>query len=436
MELPDFHIPHAEKIEWMIETNGWAIEPVPPTPRDRSADTAYAYSIGVPAAVDFPDVAVFGLTPVAANGLIGLVVDACVVAPRSRSASSWSVCSTTNCGACSPRSTSLEFGAFFGTATAWYRGAEFSMVQLIYPDRNGFMPYETGFEQRLRLAQPVIGASGRERRHTTRTAGDGKGSGQGVELAYDLGGGAVPDFVWGHGLTSSVASEDELGLFDFDTIRDGPPCSATTPVATVNPVRQPTRVGITGGRWPRTSSLSPTGSASTRTSPGGASMGCATALHAAVLAPERIRGAGARDSARRPGRPRAAQTDRYDSDGRSRRSRATTPRCCSARPSGRRPIRFVATRLGATVRAVLDDTDPERLARMFRGAATTDLPDARTTSQRIAVPTLILAWTGDPGHPVSTAARLQELIPHAELALASTQQGLATWTSRVVDFLS
>ena len=22
MELPDFHIPHAEKIEWMIETNG------------------------------------------------------------------------------------------------------------------------------------------------------------------------------------------------------------------------------------------------------------------------------------------------------------------------------------------------------------------------------------------------------------------------------
>ena len=24
--LPDFHIPHAEKIEWMIETEGWAIE--------------------------------------------------------------------------------------------------------------------------------------------------------------------------------------------------------------------------------------------------------------------------------------------------------------------------------------------------------------------------------------------------------------------------
>jgi hypothetical protein len=31
------------------------------------------------------------------------------------------------------------------------------MVQLVYPDRNGFMPYETGYEQRMRLAQPVVG---------------------------------------------------------------------------------------------------------------------------------------------------------------------------------------------------------------------------------------------------------------------------------------
>jgi hypothetical protein len=31
------------------------------------------------------------------------------------------------------------------------------MVQLMYPDRNGFMPYETGYEPRMALAQPVIG---------------------------------------------------------------------------------------------------------------------------------------------------------------------------------------------------------------------------------------------------------------------------------------
>ena len=75
-ELPDFHIPHAEKIEWMIETNGWALEPVTPRADTDPPTPAYAYTIGVPDLVGFPDIALFGLTPVAANGLITLVVDA------------------------------------------------------------------------------------------------------------------------------------------------------------------------------------------------------------------------------------------------------------------------------------------------------------------------------------------------------------------------
>jgi hypothetical protein len=157
MELPDFHIPHAEKIEWMIETNGWALEPIPADGDAEPPTPGYAYSIGFPEAVGFPEVAVFGLTPVAANGLVTLVADArrggteiplgvelvglldndlrCMFAPID-----------------------LErWGARFATATAWYRGQPFEIVQLLYPDRNGFMPYEAGFEQRMTLAQPVIG---------------------------------------------------------------------------------------------------------------------------------------------------------------------------------------------------------------------------------------------------------------------------------------
>lgn len=160
MELPDFHIPHAEKIEWMIDTNGWALEPVAPRIDTDPPTPAYAYTIGVPALVGFPEIAVFGLTPVAANGLIGLCIDAlgggteipcgveliglldnelrCMFAPVAREL----------------------LGIWFVTAASWYRGEPFSMVQLLYPDRNGFMPYETGFEQRLRLAQPIIGVAG------------------------------------------------------------------------------------------------------------------------------------------------------------------------------------------------------------------------------------------------------------------------------------
>ena len=156
-ELPDFHIPHAEKIEWMIETAGWAIEPVLPDTTTEPPTPGYAYSIGFPAAFGFPEVLLFGLTPVAARGLLELVADLlrggteiptgvelvglfdndlrCVFAPIDLG----------------------EYGGLVGTATAWYRGAPFDVVQLLWPDRNGFLPTEAGFDQRVRTAQPVIG---------------------------------------------------------------------------------------------------------------------------------------------------------------------------------------------------------------------------------------------------------------------------------------
>ena len=65
-----------EKIDWMVETDGFAVEPVLPDPTTDPPQPSYAYTIGFPAHVAFPDVVVFGLTPVAARGLLGLVADA------------------------------------------------------------------------------------------------------------------------------------------------------------------------------------------------------------------------------------------------------------------------------------------------------------------------------------------------------------------------
>ena len=47
----------------------------------------------------------------------------------------------------------------------------------------------------------------------------------------------------------------------------------------------------------------------------------------------------------------------------------------------------------------------------------------------IRKPTLILAWDGDPGHPVATAERLHELIPGSALHVARTPEELRTWQS-------
>ncbi len=158
-ELPDFHIPHAEKIEWMIETKGWAIEPVAPRTDVDPPAPGYAYTIGFPEAFGFPEVVVFGLTPVAASGLLDLVADLlgggteipvgieltglydndlrCVFAPVDLDA----------------------WGELFSVMTAWRRGSAADVVQLLWPDRNGFLPTEPGFDRRVAPAQPVIGTT-------------------------------------------------------------------------------------------------------------------------------------------------------------------------------------------------------------------------------------------------------------------------------------
>lgn len=256
---------------------------------------------------------------------------------------------------------------------------------------------------------------------------------RGVELEYDLVGDG-PDVVWGHGLTSSMASEDELGLFDWAAIRSsnrvlrydarGHGASGSTPDAhdyswrslALDQLALADHLGIAAYVA------------------GGASMGCATALHAAVLAPGRIRGlllvipptAWA---------TRAAQTDSYEvmaalveagENSKLLIGAAATPSPDPFADDPRWKQRFTD---------LLDREDPARLARVFRGAATADLPTPDEVAT-IDVPTLILAWTGDPGHPASTAARLQELMPHSELALASTPAGLASWTDRARRFLA
>ena len=160
VELPDFHIPLDEKIDWMIESEGFAVEPVAPDVDGDPPRAGYTYTIGFPAHIDFPEVVVFGLKPVQARGLIGLVRDLrrdgteipigievvglldnelrCQFAPVDLG----------------------DWGPLFTTGAAWYRGAPFELVQLVYPDPNGFLPYEAGFDQHRTLSQPVIGTIG------------------------------------------------------------------------------------------------------------------------------------------------------------------------------------------------------------------------------------------------------------------------------------
>jgi 3-oxoadipate enol-lactonase len=256
---------------------------------------------------------------------------------------------------------------------------------------------------------------------------------RGIDLVYQTSGSGSP-MIWGHGMTSSMASERNLGFIDwtlwngnaqlirYDARGHGESESTADPA---------------GYHW-RELALDQLALADAlgihRYIAGGASMGCATALQAAVIAPNRI---AALVLAIPPTawETRAAQTAIYEMMAQMVETGQSEVMVAGARATPP-PDPLIGNDLWLDgIGETFLSTDPVRLARIFRGAAVTDLP-APEAIAAINVPTLIMAWTGDAGHPVASAHRLLELLPHATLLTASTAEELSSWTSAAAEFVN
>jgi 3-oxoadipate enol-lactonase len=76
----------------------------------------------------------------------------------------------------------------------------------------------------------------------------------------------------------------------------------------------------------------------------------------------------------------------------------------------------------------------ERFPAVLRGAAASDLPPSELV-RGVTASTLILGWTDDPDHPLSTTQRLVELLPASELVVATSLRAVASWTDQALAFL-
>jgi 3-oxoadipate enol-lactonase len=260
---------------------------------------------------------------------------------------------------------------------------------------------------------------------------------RGVRLSYNLVGsqntGGVP-FVWGHGLTSSRADEDTLPLIDsavigeqhqvlrYDARGHGLSADLTEPAEgdwaalALDQIALIDHVG-----WDEVVL-------------GGASMGAATALHAALALGDRVRGL-VLVIPPTAWETRATQVDLYEQMAAAVERDGTGVLEAGARlkpPPD--PFANDGTWLDRRL-GVLGAANPKRLAAIFRGAGRADLPPPEALA-RIQPPTLVLAWSGDSGHPVSTAERLGELLPNSDVVISSTRHDLDTWTSRCSAFLA
>jgi 3-oxoadipate enol-lactonase len=150
----------------------------------------------------------------------------------------------------------------------------------------------------------------------------------------------------------------------------------------------------------------------------GPSMGTATLLHAATIDPDRFTGL----TLMAP--PTAWDTRPAQAEG----YRAAADLIDSAGMEAY----FASTRGAAPSPEAEGVPDPgpdvadALLPSVLRGAALSDLPDPETIA-RIEVPTSILAWTDDPGHPLSTAEALAGMLPRATLSVAQAPGDIETW---------
>jgi pimeloyl-ACP methyl ester carboxylesterase len=241
--------------------------------------------------------------------------------------------------------------------------------------------------------------------------------------------GSGPAFFWGHGFSSSTAQES-TGLVDWSRL-----------AARHRIVRwdAPGHGGSGGSedpggyRWEMLGrGLGPLADALgiDAFAAGGVSMGAAGALWAAVTHPERVTGLvlGLPPTAYET---RPTQADRYaagaalvERDG---------PEAYEA-VAREEPVPQILRDIVGSF-AVVPQIRPDLLPAVLRGAATSDLPPLDAV-RAVDVPVLILAWVGDPGHPLSTAELLAATLPHAELHVARDLGDVLGWTDRVEQFLA
>jgi pimeloyl-ACP methyl ester carboxylesterase len=247
-------------------------------------------------------------------------------------------------------------------------------------------------------------------------------------------------FIWGHGLMFSMAMEDALGIFGF-----------TRPADKTNAriIRYDARGhGLSGGSrnaadyaWPALARdmLAVADAVGTeRFIAGGQSMGAATALWAAMAAPDRI------DALVLATPPtawemRAAQAALYAQMAAVVEGKgiAALRAIFEAQPSKPGWLWEWSSQSGgpAHIARALDYLDPGPLPYVLRGAGQTDMP-AQAALRGLAVPTLILAWSDDPVHPLAAAETLAGLLPDARLEIARDATAVLAWPDRVRAFLA
>jgi hypothetical protein len=157
--FPDRDMSHRDKVLFMLEREGWAMDNVPtqadpPFPR-------YSYTIGIEDRFGFPELCILGLSPVACRGLFDLVVgelaagtDLPVGPPFIGLLDGGQPCAFLALDSASLGPMFPSLGEHLAATGADPTSRH--VVQLLWPDHHGKLPWDEAFDPKLAPAQVLL----------------------------------------------------------------------------------------------------------------------------------------------------------------------------------------------------------------------------------------------------------------------------------------
>ncbi len=222
--------------------------------------------------------------------------------------------------------------------------------------------------------------------------------------------GAGPALVWSHCLMSSMAQEDQRGWPGWHAIRQHVALDVVRYDARGHGAVDPAGAAEADPGlfdWPelaRDMLAVADGAGLASLIAAGTSMGAMTALCAALQAPQRVRAL----------------------------ILVGPPLLWDARAGHAATLTRAAALMARRAR---HSAGAARLVPLYLGAARANLPPRAALESVARIPTLIVAWQGDPEHPLASAQELMGLLPNAELVCLEAEEGGAI-DAAIVRFLA